>query len=152
MLKFESSTVVPCSAAALRRFLGCPANLPEISDPDIELQIVSAPETISEGTRIEFRIMSFGLRHRMAHEYRLVTDSEIFEVQVDGPLPAWQHRQQLQLLGPSECRLTDTVEFQLPGGMLRFMLTEDRIRESLTTGMEFRYQALQQLAETGVLA
>jgi len=110
MLKFESSTVVPCSAAALRRFLGCPANLPEISDPDIELQIVSAPETISEGARIEFRIMSFGLRHRMAHEYRLVTDSEIFEVQVDGPL------------------------------------------ESLTTGMEFRYQALQQLAETGVLA
>ncbi|MGV2340902.1 MAG UNVERIFIED_CONTAM: hypothetical protein LVR18_45280 [Planctomycetaceae bacterium] len=106
---------------------------------------------MQEGARIEFRILSFGLRHRMAHEYRLVTESEIFEVLVDGPLPAWQHRQQLQDLGPTECRLTDTVEFQLPGGMLRFMLTEERIRESLTTGMEFRYQALQQLAETGVI-
>jgi len=152
MLKFEASTVVPCSAVALRRFLGCPANLPEISDPDIELQIISAPETVSAGARIEFRIMSFGLRHRMAHEYRLVTESEILEVLVDGPLPAWQHRQQLQELGPTECRLTDTVEFQLPGGMLRFILTEERIRESLTTGMVFLYQALQQLAETGVIA
>jgi len=152
MLKFETSAVLPCSAAALRRFLGCPANLPEISDPDIELQILSAPETVQEGARIEFRILSFGLRHRMAHEYRLVTDSEIFEVLVDGPLPAWQHRQQLQELGPSQCRLTDAVEFQLPGGMLRFMLTEERIRESLTTGMEFRYETLQQLAETGVIA
>ena len=152
MLKFETSAVLPCSAAALRSFLGCPANLPEISDPDIELQILSAPETVQEGARIEFRILSFGLRHRMAHEYRLVTDSEIFEVLVDGPLPAWQHRQQLQELGPSQCRLTDTVEFQLPGGMLRFMLTEERIRESLTTGMEFRYETLQQLAETGVIA
>ena len=152
MLKFEASTVVPCSAVALRRFLGCPANLPEISDPDMELQIISAPETVSAGARIEFRIMSFGLRHRMAHEYRLVTDSEILEVLVDGPLPAWQHRQQLQELGPTECRLTDTVEFQLPGGMLRFILTEERILESLTTGMEFRYQALQQLVETGVIA
>jgi len=151
MLKFETSAVLSCSAAALRRFLGCPANLPEISDPDIELQILSAPETVQEGARIEFRILSFGLRHRMAHEYRLVSESEIFEVLMDGPLPAWQHRQQLQDLGPTECRLTDTVEFQLPGGMLRFMLTEERIRESLTTGMEFRYQALQQLAETGVI-
>jgi len=151
MLKFETSAVLSCSAAALRRFLGCPANLPEISDPDIELQILSAPETVQEGARIEFRILSFGLRHRMAHEYRLVSESEIFEVLMDGPLPAWQHRQQLQDLGPTECRLTDTVEFQLPGGMLRFMLTEERIRESLTTGMEFRYQALQRLAETGVI-
>jgi ligand-binding SRPBCC domain-containing protein len=151
MLKFETSAVLPCSAAALRQFLGCPANLPEISDPDIELQILSAPETVQAGTRIEFRIMSFGLRHRMAHEYRQVTETEIFEVLVDGPLPAWQHRQQLQALGPQQCQLTDTVEFQLPGGMLRFILTEERIRESLTTGMQYRYQTLQQMAESGAI-
>ncbi len=84
MLKFETSAVLPCSAAALRQFLGCPANLPEISDPDLELQILSAPETVQAGARIEFRIMSFGLRHRMAHEYRQVTETEIFEVLVDG--------------------------------------------------------------------
>ena len=50
-----SSSILECSAAELRAFLGRTANLPQISDPDLHLEILSAPEIVTLGQRIEFR-------------------------------------------------------------------------------------------------
>ncbi len=151
MLQFVSSVTLPCPAAALRAYLGRPQNLPEISDPEIELEILSAPDEVAVGAKIVFRITAMGLRQRMTHEYKAVSDLEIQEVLVEGPLPAWQHTQRIQSLGDAECELTDEVLFQLPGGMMKFLLTEERIRESLSTGMAHRYATLQELIRSGAL-
>lgn len=142
MPQFTASTILKCSAPGLRGFLGRPANLPQISDPDIELEIISAPERIVVGEKIVFRVTAMGLRQRMTHEYLLAEDLEIHESLVEGPLPVWRHRQILEILGEQECRLTDEVAFETPGGLLRFVLTEERIRESLESGMSYRYEAL----------
>lgn len=152
MLQFLSSVTLQCPAASLRAFLGRTANLPEISDPDIELEILSAPETVAVGEKIVFRITALGLRQRMTHEYKAVTDLEIYECLVDGPMPAWHHHQRIQVLGDTECQLTDEVFFQLPGGLMKFVLTEERIRESLTSGMAYRYATLQDLVQSGALS
>ena len=50
----ESKTdfILECSAEQLRAFLGRTANLPIISDPDLELEILSAPEIVTLGQRI----------------------------------------------------------------------------------------------------
>ncbi|MGV2332812.1 MAG UNVERIFIED_CONTAM: DUF3390 domain-containing protein [Planctomycetaceae bacterium] len=151
MPQFTTSTVLSCSAAGLRGFLGRPANLPEISDPEIELEILKAPELVVAGEKIVFRVTAMGLRQRMTHEYLLATDLEIHESLVEGPLPVWRHRQILEVVGEQQCRLTDEVTFETPGGLLRFVLTEERIRESLETGMSFRYEALAERAKLGNL-
>ncbi|MFM7036752.1 MAG: hypothetical protein ACKO2L_03440 [Planctomycetaceae bacterium] len=151
MPQLITSTVLSCSAAGLREFLGRPSNLPEISDPEIELEILKAPELVIAGEKIVFRVTAMGLRQRMTHEYLLATDLEIHESLVEGPLPVWRHRQILEVLGEQECRLTDEVTFETPGGLLRFVLTEERIRESLETGMSFRYEALAERAKRGDL-
>ena len=87
----------------------------------------------------------------MTHEYKAVTDLEIHECLIDGPMPAWHQHQRIQVLGDRECQLTDEVLFQLPGGLMKFVLTEERIRESLTSGMAYRYATLQDLVQSGVL-
>ncbi|MFM8477411.1 MAG: hypothetical protein ACKOEO_16640, partial [Planctomycetaceae bacterium] len=69
----------------------------------------------------------------------------------EGPLPVWRHRQILEVLGEQECRLTDEVAFETPGGLLRFVLTEERIRESLESGMSYRYEALAERVARGEL-
>lgn len=148
---FKTTALINCSAISLRNFLGQPANLPDISDPDIELEIVQAPSVIQVGEKIIFRVTAMGLRQRMTHEYLTASESEIVESLVEGPLPLWRHRQHLEALPDNQCQLTDEVEFQTPGGLLRFMLTEQRIRESLEAGMAFRYQALAQRTASGVL-
>ncbi len=152
MAQFVASVELTCAVAALRAFLGRPANLPQISNPDLELEIVAAPEEVVAGATIEFRITAHGFKQRAKHEYIEVSETTIVENQIEGPLKAWQHVQRFADLGPDGCRLTDEFAFERPGGMLGFLLTEDRIRKALEEGMEFRYATLQELISAGVIA
>lgn len=151
MPSHQSSVVLKCSLSTLREFLGRPANLPSVTDPDLELKILSAPEVVASGEKIEFRIMAYGFRQRATNIYTTITETEIAEVQLEGPLRAWSHRQLFASLDDGQTQLTDEIEFEPPGGMLGFMLTEERIRESLADGMRARYEALADLADSGGL-
>ncbi len=148
----SSSSPLKCSGSALRSFLGQTANLSQISNPDLELEVVSAPPEVTLGERIEFRITAYGFKQRATHEYITVAEDTIIELQVDGPLRAWRHAQRIEINGDGECRLIDEIDFEPPGGMLGFLLTEARIRESIQEGMEHRYSVLQELIESGVIS
>ena len=151
MPEFLSSSILECSAEKLRRFLGRTANLPQISNPDLELEILSAPEIVTLGKRIEFRITAHGFKQRATHEYVSVEELQIIEDQVDGPLRAWKHAQQIEIIAASQCRLTDRVEFQPPGGMLGYLLTEARVLAAIQDGMQIRYEALSDIIRSGNL-
>lgn len=146
-----SSSILAVSAEQLRAFLGRTSNLPQISDPSLDLEILSAPEIVTLGARIEFRITAYGFKQRATHEYITVEDLLIVENQIDGPLRAWKHHQQIEVVGNSECRLTDHIEFEPPGGMLGFLLTEVKVKESIQEGMQIRYESLSDLISSGVL-
>lgn len=145
MPEVTTESEIPCSAQQLRQFLGQTSNLLITSDPDLDLEILSAPEVIAEGERIEFRISAYGFKQRMEHQYVRVSETEIVAEQIEGPARAWKHTQVVQAgEAPAKCQLVDRIEFEPPGGMLGFVMTEDMIRQSISDGMEFRYEALQQ--------
>ncbi len=153
MALFKSaSTILTCPPPALRVFLGCPSNLPQISNPDLELEVLAAPPQVIAGERIEFRITAYGFKQRATHEYLIASEEMIVESQIEGPLRAWKHSQRIEMAGAGHCRLIDEVEFEPPGGMLGFLLTEARILESLQEGMDFRYSVLQELIESGAIS
>ena len=152
MPQHTSSSVLKCSADTLRSFLGRPVNFPQISNPDLKLEIISAPELVTVGERIEFRITALGIKQRAIHEYVQVEQGIIVETLIEGSLRAWRHSQKIEVATGGECRLTDEVEFEPPGGMLGFVMNEKRIRESLNEGMEFRYSALEELIASGVIS
>lgn len=147
-----SSSILECSAVQLRAFLGRTANLPQISDPDLELEILSAPEIVTLGRRIEFRITAFGFKQRATHEYVNVEELQIIEDQVDGPLRAWKHEQKIEIITAGQCRLIDRIEFQPPGGMLGYLLTEAKVMTSIQDGMQIRYDALNDIIRNGNMA
>jgi hypothetical protein len=152
MAESKTASILECSAAQLRAFLGCTANLPIISDPDLELEILSAPEIVTLGQRIEFRITAYGFKQRATHEYVTVEDLHITEDQVDGPLRAWNHTQRIEIVSSNQCRLHDHIVFEPPGGMLGYLLTESKVLSSIQDGMQIRYDALGDLIKSGKLA
>lgn len=103
------------------------------------------------GEEIEFRIMAYGFKQRATHIYTLAEDLLIEERQLEGPLRQWYHRQHLQQTPSGLTLLTDTIEFEPPGGMLGFMLTESRILESLQDGFSTRYELMAELIKNGVI-
>lgn len=139
-----TSAVLNCTAQTLRDFLGTTANIPEVSDPELELVVLDAPDQVTPGAVIEFRISAYGFKQKIKHKYISVTDSEIVAEQLDGPTKAWVHRQSIVSTGESTCELTDHIEFEPPGGMLGYVMTAAKIIESIKEGMEFRYVTLQE--------
>ncbi|GAB5441432.1 MAG: hypothetical protein Fues2KO_17810 [Fuerstiella sp.] len=144
MATHTSSTVLHCDLQKVRDYLGQTSNLLKTSDPELELEILNAPEEISEGAVIDFRISAYGFKQSMQHRYVEVSDQEIVAEQTDGPARAWIHRQSLADNGNGSCTLTDRIDFEPPGGMLGFVMTEAKIRESIEDGMEHRYEVLKE--------
>lgn len=142
-----TSTTINCTAEILRDFLGTTANIPEISDPELELVILEAADQVAKDTVIEFRISAYGFKQKIKHQYIAVSDTEIVAEQLDGPTKAWTHRQSIVSTGESTCQLTDHIEFEPPGGMLGYVMTADKIIDSITEGMEFRYETLKEKLE-----
>lgn len=146
MPQFTASTELKCSAAALREYLGQTEKLPTISNPDLQLKVISAPEMVAADTEIEFQITAYGLKQTMKHRYTVADEGRIVAEQTDGPTRSWVHTQTIEET-ENGCILTDIIDFEPPGGMVGFVMTEARIRESLEEGMEFRYDALAEILE-----
>lgn len=144
MPESTTSTCLNCTADSLRQYLGQTANLPDISDPDLDLEVLDAPDTIVQDAVIEFRISAYGFKNRMKHKYTKVSDTEIVAEQIDGPTRKWIHTQTIASTGETTCELVDHIEFEPPGGMLGFVMTADKILESIQDGMDHRYETLQE--------
>ena len=139
------STDLNCSAATLREYLGESINLRKITDPEMNLKIVSADDVIQEGSEIEFQVSTYGIKQTMKHRYTKVTDTLIQSEQLEGPTRSWVHQVIMESTGDNTCKLTDQIEFEPPGGMMGFVMTAAKIHESITEGMEYRYESLDRI-------
>ena len=148
MPEIVCSTDLNCSVDTLRGYLGKTSNLKNITDPDMSLKIVSADDVIQEESEIEFQVSTYGIKQSMKHRYTAVSATLIQSEQLEGPTRTWIHQVIMEDTGNSTCRLTDKIEFEPPGGMMGFVMTEAKIRESVLEGMEFRYEALAEILGT----
>lgn len=147
MPEFESSVTLKCTASELRHYLGATGNLTKISDPELSLEVLTAPEQVTVDEVIEFRISAYGFKQRMEHRYVEVADDRIVAEQIDGPTRSWRHTQIMADNGDGTVTLTDQIAFEPPGGMLGYVMTADKIIESLNEGMEYRYEMLAEILE-----
>ena len=143
MGQFTLSAQFDCSPATLREYLGTTANFPSITDPELEFEIIEAPEIVTAGAEIAFSIITSGIRQVLRHRWTTVSDSQIVAEQVMGPTQSWNHDQTVSAVGGG-CKLTETIVFEPPGGMLGFMVTEDAILQSLNSGTAIRHQLIAQ--------
>ncbi len=148
MAIFQASVKLNCSAAHAFDFLAKPANIALISPPDMGLCFVSAPEEISLGSTLEFKIQSFGQVQELIHEItHLDRPARFVERQLKGPLKSWVHEHRFEVLADNQVEIFDIIEFLPPGGILGFLVTESRILDSLDEGFDLRYRKLKQLLE-----
>lgn len=115
MARFEYETLLPCSPRAIFDFLLRPANVARIADPSTGLSIVSGPDVVEVGSRINFQIVIFGKVQSLLHEItELVHPQKVVEVQVQGPLKSWR---QEHLYEPHAwgVRMVDVIDFEQIG-------------------------------------
>ncbi|MCH2201161.1 MAG: hypothetical protein MK102_04270 [Fuerstiella sp.] len=141
MGQFSLSANFEYTPTTLRDYLGTVSNIPLITDPDLEIEIMEAPEVVTAGEEISFSIMTGGFRQVLKHRWTTVTDSQIVTEQVMGPAQSWEYTQTISATAGG-CLLQETVLFEPPGGMLGVLVTEATILESLNTGTAIRHRLI----------
>lgn len=86
--------------------------LPLLTPAFPPVRLISKTPGIAAGTRVVLRVgpVRWVALHTAYEKNRLFIDT-----QVEGPFAHWVHRHEFEDLG-ERTRLTDTVEFRLPGG------------------------------------
>ena len=141
---YESRVLLPGPQERVFEFLTRPANLQQISPPEVQMVFVEAPDVISLGSRLVFQIQVYGQVQKFEHEIvEFEAPNRIREQAVTTPMKSWI---QDYILEPGEdglIVLVNRIEFEPPGGLLGFILTSERIVANLEEGKAFREEALQ---------
>jgi ligand-binding SRPBCC domain-containing protein len=143
MAVFEASVELACAPQTAFEFLAQPENIRLMTPASMMLIFDVAPQHLSAGARMEFRVQAYGVVRSAVHE---VTDWQpprrFVERQVAGPMGAWEHEHLFEPT-PSGVRVTDRITFAPPSGMLGLLVNERKIRESLEDGFGHRHYELE---------
>ena len=111
--------------------------------PPTVLEFDAAPQWLSLGARMEFRVQAYGVVRSAVHEVTQWDPSRSFvERQIEGPMGLWEHE---HLFSPTSCGtcVTDRITFSPPGGMVGLLINERKIREALEDGFGHRHHELE---------
>lgn len=149
MAVFEYESNLECSVSGLFDFMARPENIAKVGHPDLGLKFVSPPEVINIDDELKFQIVSFGQVLTMKHKIiQFDRPTLVVEDQIDGPMKSWRHHH-IYKETENGCVKTDRIEFEPPGGMIGFFLTEAKIVDQLEDGMFIREQRLKDLLQQG---
>lgn len=137
VVKFRYSSYIAAPLSAVWAFHERPDAIQLLTPPETPLIVEQRTGGLEVGARLTMRITHLRFRWVAEHteyEYqRLFTDR-----QISGPFRSWVHRHRFLAEGPGT-RLTDEIEFSLPGGALTDWLFGWAIRIQLRTLFRYRH-------------
>ncbi|MFG0334039.1 MAG: hypothetical protein ACF8TS_11805 [Maioricimonas sp. JB049] len=152
MAVFEHRQAIPRPVETVFDFFTRTENLMELSSPDMGLMFTSAPDVITAGSRLEFRVQGFGQVREIVHEVVEFERPRRFrEEMIDGPMPRWIHEHVFEAVD-GEAVVYDRIDFEPPGGILGIFLTEDKILDSLEDGFLHRERAVERMLREGLIS
>ena len=80
------------------------------------------------------------------HEIIVFEEPTLFtEKQISGPLKSYTHEHHIVPAGENQITLIDRLEFEPPGGLLGFLITESKLLDLFDEGFYQRHQTLKKL-------
>ena len=147
MPRFEASSVIQAPPGVVFSFHEKPEAFEILMPPGRKFQILRREGGIQDGGEIEFRLRfgPFWIRWHARHSgYQ--KNVVFVDEQVRGPFRRWIHRHEFHAQGGST-RLTDSIDFSLPGGALADFTLGWAARLVLGQIFDFRHRVTKRIAE-----
>ena len=121
-----------------------PGAIQRLTAPWIDTEVESW-EGIGDGHRAELRLSKgpFSTKMMAVHE-EYVRGKKFVDYQESGPFQYWKHLHQFEPVGNNQSRLTDVVDFQLPGGSLGEKVAGGFVRSDIERYFAYRHRVLGQ--------
>jgi len=129
----------------LWEYIATPANLDELTPPDLRFRIVSeVPGRMYEGMLIQYQIrVPFFGRRRWVTEIKHIREQDSFvDEQRIGPYRFWYHRHRVESLENGRTRMVDTVCYRLPLGIVGRLVHALLVQRMLERIFDYRAEKL----------
>ena len=143
MPTFVKSVLIDAPVGAVFGFHERPDALALLTPPFPPVRVIGKTGGIEVGSRVELRVgfFSWVALHTLYEKNRLFVDE-----QIQGPFAKWIHRHEFEDVD-GKTRLTDRVEYQLPGGPIVNVLFGRMVKSGLNRMFKHRHRVTKQLCE-----
>jgi len=118
MRTFRYTSSIPASVETVWDFHERPDALQRLTPPWQPVQIVRQENGLAVGAEAEYAIQIGSVPVRwVARQIECRDRVQFVEEQIDGPMEFWRHYHQFESLSGGGTRLTDRIDYQLPGGL-----------------------------------
>ncbi|MGE3880487.1 MAG: SRPBCC family protein [Planctomycetota bacterium] len=141
--RLTTSTLLPLPIEKVFPFFADAANLQRLTPGFLQFRFLTPlPVPMAVGTRIDYRIRLHGVPIRWQTRIAAWDPPHRFvDEQVRGPFRLWRHEHRFEAEG-GETRMTDTVDYAVPGAFLAGLIERAFVRKDLERIFQFRSRAL----------
>ena len=143
MATFTRSVLINAPVETVFGFHERPDALTLLSPPFPPVRVLHKDGGIEPGSRVELRV---GSVHWVALHTAFERNRLFVDEQVEGPFAKWIHRHEFESVGEAT-RLTDNVEYLLPGGAAGNFAFAWMVRIGLARMFRDRHRTTKQLCE-----
>lgn len=123
-------------------------NLEQITPSWLNFQVLTAPERISAGVHIRYRLRWHGIPLRWTTEItRWNPPHEFEDIQLSGPYKLWRHTHRFEERNGGT-QMTDQVEYALPFGFLGRIAHAVQVRRNVEQIFEYRNEQIRKIFPT----
>lgn len=146
MPQFVATSIIPAPVDAVFAFHERPDALALLSPPFPPVRILHRTPGLTPGASVTLRV---GLLTWVAVHTAYIPNRLFVDEQMKGPFARWIHRHEFEDVNGAT-RLTDRIEFELPGGGLINGLFAWTVRLALRRMFAFRHAATARAVQTAI--
>jgi ligand-binding SRPBCC domain-containing protein len=145
MPQFETTAIFPRPVEEVFEFFRRPANVLAVNPPELNLQLIEAPEVLQRGSRVVLQARKFGIPQRLESEVTVVEPPCLIVDELQqGPFRKWVQTHRFEKSGTGT-RVTFRIDFEPPGGMLGLMVNVSVIEAELRSMFPYRIAKLHEV-------
>ncbi len=145
MPQYSTCLEIPRPVAEVFDFLARPANLVQLAPPDLNLQLVQAPERLQLGALLHWKGRRMGVSHALVQEVTAFEETCLIEEQQrQGPFKRWLLVHRFDAL-ESGTRIVEELTYEPPGGLLGLLLRAEAVHREVENLFAYRAQKLRVL-------
>jgi len=140
VIQFERSVWIDAPVEALFAFHERPDAFEKLTPPGQPVAVISRTGGIETGARVVLRLGFGFVSIKWVAVHTRYEKNRVFEdTQESGPFRSWRHEHRFAAEG-SGARLTDHIEFELPGGWMAERLLGGLVRAQLEKMFDYRHR------------
>lgn len=144
-ISFVAATTIPASAQDVFDWHEAPGAFERLTPPWERVRVIRHEGGIRDGARVSLRVgpPPFSLRWDLEHrDYNY--GSSFTDQQVRGPFRYWRHVHRMIPDGPRSCVLEDSIEYELPLGLLGRLFGRPFVQRKLKRLFKYRHDVTRQ--------